>query len=77
LQWQIFQWLLTRYKYLQIIRKAYSNYVLFIALDRTGTILPVERETNPIKNLLKCITSKWNQESTNYLLLTGGYCYGV
>ena len=30
--------------------------VRFIALDRTGTILPVERETNPIKNLLKCIT---------------------
>ena len=30
--------------------------VLFVALDRTGTILLVERETNPIKNLLKCIT---------------------
>jgi hypothetical protein len=45
------------------------SVILFIALDRTGTILPVERETNPIKNLLKCITSKSNRESTKYLLL--------
>jgi hypothetical protein len=26
------------------------SVILFIALDRTGTILHVERETNPIKN---------------------------
>ena len=45
------------------------SVILFIALDRTGTILPVERETNPIKNLLKCIASKSNRKSTKYLLL--------
>ena len=45
------------------------SVILFIALDRTDTILPVERETNPIKNLLKCITSKSNRGSTTYLLL--------
>jgi hypothetical protein len=45
------------------------SVILFIALARTGIILPVERETNPMKNLLKCITSKSNWESTKYLLL--------